>query len=544
MRVKITVIQITILFCLCFCTNILANNNQNLILNETEKLLQSEPDSAFNILNKLLSESLKQKDKMKTAICYRQIGLIFYNHGAFTQALECYNKAGELFKNLDKLSYAENLNKIGQTYYYNSKRTTALLNYKKAFDIFKKAGYKKGLAQTYGLFGQIYEKEKKLDSALYFQNLALKEYIKIDDKNGIAKINENLGSIYEDKGEFKLALTFYQKALKINKQDNNQIAQIEILNNLGDMFRKTSQYSIALKYTIDAKNWAIKYKDFYELSSAFRDIAKTYSLMGKADSAYFYSLEEKKIYAQIFTESSNRQMALLETIFSVQEKNQEISNLENEKKMNRITIFGTIVIIFLVLIIGFNIINKQKIKINNEYKLVENKRLLHETEKRALEIELNNKLIKEESLKLELELKSKELTTHTLHIIQKNQLLEELKSQLNTILKDEKRDQKKEIKTVLSLINQNNNQDNNWEDFRIVFEQVHEKFFTELKKKANNLTPSDFRLLALFKMNLNSSDIATMLGISQDSLRTSRYRLRQKLQLAEGENLLQFIQQL
>lgn len=541
---KILAVKFIIIFICCLPKVIFGQYQAPPIFNQTEKLLQSQPDSAFKMLNKLLQESLQKKDEMKTAICYRQIGLIFYNQGAFTQALDCYNKSGKIFKNSNDLYYAEILNKIGQTYYYNVKRKTALSNYNKALMIFKKSNHKKGIAETYGLIGQIYEKEKKLDSALYFQNIALKQYNQLNDWNGLAKINENLGSIYEDKSDFKVAFNFYQKALTINQKEKNQIAQIEILNNLGDMYRKTSQFDIALTYSFRAKNWALKYKDFYELSSAYRDIAKTFSFMGRADSAYFYSLEEKKIYAQIFTESSNKQMALLETIFSVQEKDQEISNLENEKRVNRIIIFGTIVIIILVIVIGFNIINKQKIRIDNESKLLESKRILHETEKRALEIEISNKLIKEDHLKLELELKSKELTTHTLHIIQKNQLLEELKSKLNIILKDEKRDQKKEIKTVLGLINQSNNQDNNWEDFRIIFEQVHEKFFTELKIRSNNLTPSDFRLLALFKMNLGSSDIATILGISQDSLRTSRYRLRQKLNLAEGENLLQFIQQL
>ena len=212
--------------------------------------------------------------------------------------------------------------------------------------------------------------------------------------------------------------------------------------------------------------------------------------------------------------------------------------------MNRIIIFSTIVIILLIIIIGFNIINKQRIKIDTELKLVESKRILHEAEKMALEVALHNKLIKQESLKLELELKSKELITHTLYIIQKNQLLEDLKSKLNLILKEDKRDQKKEIKQVLNLIHQSGHQDNNWDDFRIIFEQVHENFFTQLKKMSQTLTSADFRLLALLKMNLSSADIATMLGISQDSLRTSRYRLRQKLQLPEGENLLQFLQQL
>ncbi len=52
------------------------------------------------------------------------------------------------------------------------------------------------------------------------------------------------------------------------------------------------------------------------------------------------------------------------------------------------------------------------------------------------------------------------------------------------------------------------------------------------------------RLISLLKMNLSSGDIATILGISQDSLRVARYRLRKKLNLEQGENLSAFFQAL
>jgi hypothetical protein len=50
--------------------------------------------------------------------------------------------------------------------------------------------------------------------------------------------------------------------------------------------------------------------------------------------------------------------------------------------------------------------------------------------------------------------------------------------------------------------------------------------------------------VALLKMNLASGDIATLLGISMDSLRVVRYRLRKKLNLPQGESLSVFIQSL
>ncbi|SFC32903.1 hypothetical protein SAMN05421747_108159 [Parapedobacter composti] len=112
------------------------------------------------------------------------------------------------------------------------------------------------------------------------------------------------------------------------------------------------------------------------------------------------------------------------------------------------------------------------------------------------------------------------------------------------MVRDDKRDQRKELKQLIGLINLNSNQDKNWEDFRIVFERVHEHFFDSLKKHSDTLTSSDLRLAALIKMNLGSADIATMLGISQNSLRISRYRLRKKLHIQEGESLSSFIQRL
>ncbi|ULT24615.1 hypothetical protein KUH03_37720 [Sphingobacterium sp. E70] len=49
------------------------------------------------------------------------------------------------------------------------------------------------------------------------------------------------------------------------------------------------------------------------------------------------------------------------------------------------------------------------------------------------------------------------------------------------------------------------------------------------------------RLIALLKINLNNTDIAILLGISQDSLRVARHRLRKKLKLEQGEDLAGYL---
>ncbi len=530
-RILIKFSKVAQLLLVCFIFSITSTRAQVIDKNTVDSLIKKDPDAAFVKIKKSLNWSLKQNDSISAAFCYQYFGELFYYQAAYIQAVKYYYKADHIFrKSNDLRNLAENLNKTGEAYYYSKQYGISLRKFQEALAIYKSLGDHKGIADSYGLVGQTFEKSTKYDEAMKFQQLALAEYETVKDQTGIAKIYENLGSIYEDKIQMDSALKYYSLSLALNKASKNDIAQIEIINNIGDVYRKTGRYKEALAITREAGRLAISMNDQYQLSSAYRDLSKNFDLMKKYDSAYHYSELGRNIFLKIFTEDNNKQMALLQTLFELQQKDDAISQFENEKKANRYIIAATVLIILLLVLLAASIISRQRLKIRNEQNLNEHNQALYEAQKNGMEADL--------------ELKSKELTTHTLHLIQKNQLLEQLKEKLNDVVKDDKRDQKKELKQIISLISFNNNQDKNWNDFRIIFERVHENFFERLKKHSSALTASELRLVALLKMNLGSADIATLLGISQDSLRISRYRLRKKLNLEEGENLSAFLQRL
>ncbi|WP_256010611.1 tetratricopeptide repeat protein [Desertivirga xinjiangensis] len=523
-------------------------SSQKLILEKLQhsrSLIKQNPDAAFLEIKRLLKESQDNMDEFAIAVCYEQIGELFYYQAAYSQALDNYYKANSIFRKHhydDEL--AGNLNKIGETYYYNRQYGIALKSFQEAISIYKKSNNRSGMATSYGFIGQTYEKNNDDKQAFHFQNLALAEFRKLEDQTGIAKIYENLGSIYEDKLQLDSALRYFNLALDLNSSRDDRMSQIEILNNIGDVFRKSGRYVESLIYSKKAEKLAVELNEPYQQASACRDLSKAFNLMGKNDSAYHYSEAGREVFMSIFSQDNKKQLLLLQTLFEIEQKDNTIIQFEKDRQANRLFVIAAIVIIVLLIALAVSIISKQRLKIINQHQLNQQNHSLFEAQKKVMEADLYTKQLKEENLKAELELKSKELTSHTLHLIQKNQLLEELKNKLNAMIKDEKRDQRKELKQVISLISFNNNQDKNWEDFRVVFERVHEHFFESLKKYCNTLTSSDLRLVALLKMNLSSSDIATMLGISQDSLRISRYRLRKKLNLEEGENLSSFIQRL
>jgi DNA-binding CsgD family transcriptional regulator len=119
--------------------------------------------------------------------------------------------------------------------------------------------------------------------------------------------------------------------------------------------------------------------------------------------------------------------------------------------------------------------------------------------------------------------------------------MEEIRIGLNEIIKDDRRDQKKQLRQILNKINFSFAQDDYWNEFRLIFDKVHNSFFDSIKQHCPDLSPTEIRLLALVKMDLNSVDTAKLLNVTPESLRVMRYRLKKKLQLDSMDSLQNFV---
>ena len=513
-------------------------------ISATESLIRQYPDSAYVLIKNRLALASQQHDQRMEGDYLHQLGQLFYHQGSYARATSSLLQASKIFQQTNQPDQlARTLNDLGTVYYYNRQPMLARKQFDNALRLYRQTRNGAGIAQTYGRIGQIYEKKPDLDSASYYQKRALASYKSIRDSVGIAKIYENLGSIFEDQARYDSAQHYFRQALHLNELNQDAIAQIEIIDNLGDLFRKTGRYQQALSLYRQARQLASQKQEKYQLNSVYRDLAKTYSLLHQPDSAYYYLELSHDLVDEIYTIENNKQIALLQTLYEVEQKNNEIVRLNAAKRIDLILIAAVVVVLLLMGILAVVIISRQRLKIRNEQAINEQNKQIFETQHELMQAELKNKILQEESLKDQLTLKSKSLSTHTLHLIQKNQLLEELKNELTTLVNDDKRDQKKQLRQLVQKINLSFSQDEYWEEFRVIFDQVHQQFVSRITQEFPSLTAYDLRLIALLKMNINSADTATLLGITPDSLRVTRYRLRKKLNLAEGDSLSGFVQQ-
>jgi DNA-binding CsgD family transcriptional regulator len=156
------------------------------------------------------------------------------------------------------------------------------------------------------------------------------------------------------------------------------------------------------------------------------------------------------------------------------------------------------------------------------------------------EAEINE--LQQEKLKAEIQFKNQELATTTMHLVQKGELLNKLKDNLNNMLKNTSDPKmKKEIRSTIQLLNQDAQLDKDWEQFAQYFDEVHVDFLKRLKDKYPQLTPKDQKLCTYLKMNLSTKEIVPLMNISVRGVEVSRYRLRKKLGLETNVNLNEFL---
>ena len=170
-----------------------------------------------------------------------------------------------------------------------------------------------------------------------------------------------------------------------------------------------------------------------------------------------------------------------------------------------------------------------------------------EVEQRQHEAQMAS--VRAERLEVELKHRSSELADSTMNLVRKNDMLQQLDSQmeqLTTIVwQDEsKRTVAKRIADIRRDIQNNIREDENWEKFEESFNLVYDNFMIKLSAQFPDLKANDKKLCAYLRMGLSSKEMASLLNTSVRSIETARYRLRKKLRLDQGDNLTDFIQNL
>lgn len=134
-----------------------------------------------------------------------------------------------------------------------------------------------------------------------------------------------------------------------------------------------------------------------------------------------------------------------------------------------------------------------------------------------------------------------DVSRYVMELDQKLELLHKVKERITVLYPNVDDLTRSELISIANTIKIASADTKLWDDFKIYFEQTNPNFLLTLARKHPELSPKDLKYCCYIKMNMSNNEITSLLGINQESVRTHKYRLKKKLVLPKGQNIVSYL---
>nr|WP_162988898.1 tetratricopeptide repeat protein [Pedobacter schmidteae] len=500
-----------------------------LSLELSEELYKPNPSLALRyaseaeqLANQLNSDSLLNKAYVNQATSYLHMGNYPLALQLYFKAIPRAQKSGDshtlfsIYERMGILYHFENDNNQALKYFFQALEQFSLKKPKNKKQIERKASLLKNI-------GIVYNETKKYNASAQYFKEALSLATQLNEHELIANVINEQGTLYLNLGKPDLAFEQYKKAMEIRKKHHNDWGLTLSYLSIGQFYLTRKDYKPAERYLKEAITLGKKVQFWQNVSTASFYLFQLYKEKGDLNNALKTLELNKTVNDTLYNEDRTRKIGQLETRFEFERKQIELEVKQREKNLYYWLAGVTLVLSLLIVTLLF---------------------YLQKNKTKTAQLERANLKLEKIELERNIELKNKELTTNILHLIQKNELIEEVSEKLY----DHKRNANEESQLVIQKVLadlQSNLHPELLQEFEFRFQQVHQEFFNILNEKYPNLSPSERRLCAFLKLNMTTKEISAITYQSIKSIEIARTRLRKKLDLTGTDlNLVNFLIQL
>ncbi len=328
---------------------------------------------------------------------------------------------------------------------------------------------------------------------------------------------------YSDRGRWTEALPLLDSALHFMKASGvlDQLSSMYL--NLGNARRKLNRWDEARHYLHASAELADSLGQPHIRAVALLRLSQVAESTGNYADALALFQQSTALKDSIFTSEKTRAMQELEVAYETKEKEQELKILETNRKAEIMYRNFAMALLTLTLVVAAWQFWQWRIK--------------HRLAQRQLDQ------------------KQLELHEFTQLLLIKNSRLAELENTVRTLStpgyfqeksvgissedpNDSGADTDEEV-----LYSQNILTDSDWVVFKSYFDKSYPGYRQRLRNTFPQLTSAEERIFLLIKLNLSSKEAAAMQGISLNSIKKYRYRLRKRLGLEQDKGLDQFVQE-
>lgn len=386
-------------------------------------------------------------------------------------------------------------------------------------------------AKSVNLYGYIKYKLNDVDSALFYYNKAKRFF---NTNYRVADVNRKIAFIHIDNLEYNKALTIYEENLNLFTNNNLIERKGRTLLKLAHVYIKLKQYNKAILSLNKAEKIALLTQDKDLLFNIFfsryqielnkkkyKSALKHYQTYRKIKDTV-YNIKKSNKIKELELDYIYKKEKLTDSLSFAHKEETLIKEVTTEKKQKNL--YTLLFITCLLALASLFLLYHYKQKLNHEsrlkdelkFKLLNNR--LENINRYVKQLEVDNKMrfhFKEELLNKIKTIKSKstinDLKTYKSLII-------DLQSQIDT----EKR---------LDNFNDNSNEKNH-QLGRVLSEQFPA------------LTKTELEICDLITLNLSNKEIMNIRNSSLASVKSSRYRIRKKMNIPKGIEIGNFIKNL
>ena len=522
------------------------HNTHNEVILKAEKLLDTAPDSSFNLLSAIAHpEKLPEADYAAWCLQYtharyklqkkftsdsiisisvkyyrnsklkKQSGTSFYLLGCVLESLEKDSAAMEAYKEAENALAQTNESKLkglvqfslGYMCMKDEMYSNSLSYFRNSLEFFNQSGNKKYKAYAYrDMSIMYYQLNYPPDSVLFYSNKALKLSKETGDST-------NYYYILANQGELLYTINYAQSKEFLLKG-------INYFHNQRYYYGAYLAYIYSKLNRNDSANYYLNISMTGTDNSSHKIIAlHAAALIAKNKSDYkkaYYHLEKSYILRDsIFQKNMTSQLHIIDKQYDLTRKDEENTELKiaNQRKIIWIALLSVGLLILLVVFLFFRNKSKQK-QADDE---LEKQRL--KFSKETTETQNRQKrellLIKTQN-KIENTLAFNKLSKNWIAEGKKEKLLEEIERQSTLSEKD-------------------------WPDFIKEVDNLFESRISRLKKEFSELTDHDCIVIALICLRVNIPNSCLLLKMTKNTLYNRRKTIKERLDLHADIDLEKWI---
>lgn len=219
-------------------------------------------------------------------------------------------------------------------------------------------------------------------------------------------------------------------------------------------------------------------------------------------------------------------------------------SVEPGNRVVGLVVISVSVVVILALAFASFVINQRRNRLATDRLVYSQQQQIYEHSRALNDMELKVVISENQALHNAVEMKRQEVMNVALSIVEQKEYLESLSQIAKQLAKvDDEGERKRLISELNASLNQRLSYDRDVDSqfFYAQAESVHEDFNAKLSENHPNLSQQEKRLATLLRLGFSSKYIATLMNITPKSVEISRYRLRQKLGLERGDNLVNYL---